>query len=226
MFALQDERQQLQRESRSGAAARRALEALCRELQAHCGALREEGLRRRQEDAAQRADVSGHFQSMLSDIQQQIEQHSTRNDRLCLENSSLTDKLEGLMAQCESREERELQQQLTEARLQQARALLSDAEDKHRREKEYLLREAIDKTKKCFAMKEQELTMKKKLLVQAAEWKLQTQSLRGQGSVMQEQLSLYAQKFDEFQGTLAKSNEIYVRFKKEMDNVGYEGLRV
>lgn len=34
------------------------------------------------------------------------------------------------------------------------------------------------------------------------------------------QLTLYGQKFDEFQATLAKSNEIYVRFKKEMDNVG------
>lgn len=34
------------------------------------------------------------------------------------------------------------------------------------------------------------------------------------------QLTLYAQKFDEFQGTLAKSNQIYARFKTEMDNVG------
>lgn len=34
------------------------------------------------------------------------------------------------------------------------------------------------------------------------------------------QLTLYAQKFDEFQGTLAKSNQIYTRFKTEMDNVG------
>lgn len=34
------------------------------------------------------------------------------------------------------------------------------------------------------------------------------------------QLTLYGQKFDEFQATLAKSNEIYTRFKKEMDNVG------
>ncbi|KAK5612344.1 hypothetical protein CRENBAI_013177 [Crenichthys baileyi] len=32
-------------------------------------------------------------------------------------------------------------------------------------------------------------------------------------------LTLYAQKFDEFQATLAKSNEIYVRFKNEMDNM-------
>ena len=34
------------------------------------------------------------------------------------------------------------------------------------------------------------------------------------------QLTLYGEKFDEFQATLAKSNEIYVRFKKEMDHVG------
>lgn len=33
------------------------------------------------------------------------------------------------------------------------------------------------------------------------------------------QLTLYAQKFDEFQATLAKSNEIYVRFKQEMEKV-------
>ncbi|KAK1888806.1 Beta-taxilin [Dissostichus eleginoides] len=89
---------------------------------------------------------------------------------------------------------RDLQHKLTEAKLQQANALLTEAEEKHRREKEYLLREAIDKTKKCYAMKEQELAMKKKL-------------------------TLYAQKFDEFQATLSKSNEIYVRFKNEMDNM-------
>ncbi|XP_034383097.1 beta-taxilin [Cyclopterus lumpus] len=202
MCVLQDERLQLQDERRSGVAARRELESLCRELQGHYGVLREETLQRCKEDEEKRTDITSHFQMMLTDIQAQIEQHSTRNDRLCHENSSLTDKLEGLMSQCETREEslekinkqRELQQQLTEARLLQARALLSDAEEKHKREKEYLL-------------------------VQAAEWKLQAQSLREQGTGMQEQLSLYAQKFDEFQATLAKSNEIYVRFKKEMDNM-------
>lgn len=106
------------------------------------------------------------------------------------------------MSQCELREEslekinkhRDLQQKLTEARLAQANALLVEAEEKHKREKEYLL-------------------------VQAAEWKLQTQTLREQGTVMQTQLALYAQKFDEFQGTLAKSNEIFHRFKKEMDTM-------
>uniref|UniRef100_A0A3P9I7F3 Taxilin beta a n=1 Tax=Oryzias latipes TaxID=8090 RepID=A0A3P9I7F3_ORYLA len=60
---------------------------------------------------------------------------------------------------------------------------------------------------------------REELLVQAAEWKLQAQTLREQGTVMQAQLKLYGEKFDEFQETLAKSNEIYVRFKKEMENM-------
>ncbi|KAM4712615.1 beta-taxilin isoform 1-T2 [Anableps anableps] len=189
-------------ERRCSIAARSQLEALCRDLQAHYSALREETLQRCREDEEKRNDITNHFQETLTEIQAQIEQHSGRNDKLRQENANLTDKLESLMNQYERREEslekinkhRDLQHKLTEAKLQQANALLAEAEEKHKREKEYLLREAIDKTKKCFAMKEQELAMKKKL-------------------------ALYAQKFDEFQATLAKSNEIYVRFKKEMDNM-------
>uniref|UniRef100_A0A3Q1HT08 Taxilin beta n=1 Tax=Acanthochromis polyacanthus TaxID=80966 RepID=A0A3Q1HT08_9TELE len=200
---LLEERKQLQAERRSGVAARSKLETLCRELQTHYNVMREETLQRCKEDEEKRKEITSHFQTMLTEIQTQIEQHSARNDKLCHENTHLTEKLESLMNQCERREEslekinkhRDLQHQLTEAKLQQANALLAEAEDKHKREKEYLL-------------------------VQAAEWKLQTQTLREQGTVMQAQLTLYAQKFDEFQATLAKSNEIYVRFKKEMDNVG------
>ncbi|KAM9339483.1 beta-taxilin-like isoform 2-T2 [Symphorus nematophorus] len=192
----------LQAESRSSAAARSKLENLCRELQGHYKLLREETFKRCKEDEEKRKEMTNHFQSMLTEIQVQIEQHSTRNDKLCHENTNLTDKLESLMNQCELREQslekinkrRDLQQKLTEAKLQQADALLAEAEEKHKREKEYLL-------------------------VQAAEWKLQAQTLKEQGTVMQAQLTLYAQKFDEFQVTLAKSNEIYARFKKEMDNM-------
>ncbi|KAI3363910.1 hypothetical protein L3Q82_001509 [Scortum barcoo] len=197
-----DERQHLQAESRCSIAARSKLESLCRELQGHYSKLREETLKRCREDEEKRNEMTNHFQMMLTEIQAQIEQHSNRNDKLCRENSNLTDKLESLMSQCEMREEslekinkrRDLQHKLTEAKLQQANAQLAEAEEKHKREKEYLL-------------------------VQAAEWKLQAQTLKEQATVMQAQLTLYAQKFDEFQETLAKSNEIYVRFKNEMENM-------
>ncbi|XP_072218983.1 beta-taxilin [Leuresthes tenuis] len=200
--AVQQKLSALQAERRSSAAARSKLETLCRELHAHYNTVREETLQRCREDEEKRKEITSQFQEMLTEIQAQIEQHSARNNKLRNENTNLTDKLESLMNQCERREEslekinrhHDLQLKLTEAKLQQANALLNDAEEKHKREKEYLLREAIDKTKKCFAMKEQELTMKKKL-------------------------ALYAEKFDEFQATLGKSNEIYVRFKKEMETM-------
>uniref|UniRef100_A0A8C6M5I9 Taxilin beta b n=1 Tax=Nothobranchius furzeri TaxID=105023 RepID=A0A8C6M5I9_NOTFU len=206
---LMEEHQQLQAEHRSSIAARSALEGLCRDLQAHYSAMREETLQRCREDEEKRKDITSHFQEMLTEIQAQIEQHSARNDNLCRENANLTEKLESLMTQYERREEslekinkhRDLQHKLTEAKLQQANALLAEAEDKHKREKEYLL-------------------------VQAAEWKLQARTLTEQATVMQAQLTLYGQKFDEFQETLAKSNEIYVRFKKEMDKVGEKMKKV
>ncbi|XP_035534280.1 beta-taxilin-like [Morone saxatilis] len=173
LSVLLDERQQLQADSRSSLTARSELETLCRELQGHYSVLREETLQRCKEDEEKRTEMTNHFQMMLTEIQAQIEQHSTRNDKLCHENTNLTDKLESLMNQCELREEsleninkrRDLQHKLTEAKLQQANVLLTEAEEKHQREKEYLLREAIDKTKKCFAMKEQELAMKKKVKI-------------------------------------------------------------
>ncbi|XP_068199387.1 alpha-taxilin isoform X1 [Antennarius striatus] len=202
LLLLQQQTSVLLEEVCGGGAARRHLEALCRELQGRYLTLREDTLRRHQEDEERRSQMSDHFQEKLAEIQSQIETHNARNDKLCGENSRLSAKLETLMQQCELREEslekmnrrRDLQQQLTDARLQQADALLADAQEKHKREKEYLLREAIDKTKKCFAMKEAELAMKKKL-------------------------TLYGQKFDEFQETLAKSNQIYAHFKKEMENM-------
>ncbi|XP_072296680.1 beta-taxilin isoform X2 [Eucyclogobius newberryi] len=199
---LLDERQQLQTEQRNNLTTRSKLEMLCRELQQEYTVLRDETIERCREEEKKRNEMTSQFQEMLTEIQNQIEQHNTRNDKLCTENNNLTEKLEGLMNQCELREEslekinkhRDLQLKLTEARLAQANVLFGEADEKHKREKEYLL-------------------------VQAAEWKLQTQTLREQGTVMQTQLALYAQKFDEFQATLSKSNEIFQRFKKEMDTM-------
>uniref|UniRef100_A0A3Q2VSL5 Uncharacterized protein n=1 Tax=Haplochromis burtoni TaxID=8153 RepID=A0A3Q2VSL5_HAPBU len=169
-----EERQQLQAEYRSSIAARSKLESLCREQQSFYNVLREETLQRCKEDEEKRTEITTHFQSMLGEIQSQIELHSARNEKLCGENVNLTDKLENLMTQCERREEslekinkhRDLQQKLIEAKLQQANALLTEAEEKHKREKEYLL-------------------------VQAAEWKLQAQTLREQGTVMQAQVNIH-----------------------------------
>ncbi|XP_077076270.1 beta-taxilin isoform X2 [Siphateles boraxobius] len=199
---LVKQRDQLQFEHSRAILARSRLEMLCRELQRHNRTLKEESLQRMREDEMKRKEISTHFQSTLVDIQSQIEQHSNRNNKLCQENSELASKLKTIIEQYERREEtlekifkhRDLQQKVSDAKLEEANILLRQAEEKHKREKEYLL-------------------------TQAAEWKLQTKELKEQHTIMQAQLVLYSQKFDEFQNTLAKSNEIYATFKQEMDKM-------
>merc|ERR1712002_799071 len=146
LSVLLEERQQLQAERRSGVVARSELETLCRELQEYYRTLREETIKSYRENEEKRNEITRHFQKTLSDIQAQIEQHTTRNNKLCLENTNLTEKLESLLNQCEMRDEslekinkhRDLQHKLTEAKLQQSNALLAEAEEKHAREKEYV----------------------------------------------------------------------------------------
>uniref|UniRef100_A0A8C3S5S3 Beta-taxilin n=1 Tax=Chelydra serpentina TaxID=8475 RepID=A0A8C3S5S3_CHESE len=57
------------------------------------------------------------------------------------------------------------------------------------------------------------------LLTQAAEWKLQAKMLKEQETVLQAQLTLYSERFEEFQKTLTKSNEVFASFKQEMEKM-------
>ncbi|XP_023488939.2 beta-taxilin isoform X2 [Equus caballus] len=160
----------------------------------------EETLQRAREEEEKRKEITNHFQSTLTDIQAQIEQQSERNMKLCQENTELAEKLKSIIDQYELREEhldkifkhRELQQKLVDAKLEQAQEMMQEAEERHKQEKEYLLN-------------------------QAAEWKLQAKVLKEQETVLQAQLTLYSGRFEEFQSTLTKSNEVFAAFKQEMD---------
>ncbi|XP_005361044.1 beta-taxilin [Microtus ochrogaster] len=197
---IQREKDQLQSEHNRAILARSKLESLCRELQRHNKTLKEETLQRAREEEEKRKEITSHFQTTLTDIQTQIEQQSERNMKLCQENTELAEKLKSIIDQYELREEhldkifkhRELQQKLVDAKLEQAQEMMQEAEERHRREKEYLLS-------------------------QAAEWKLQAKVLKEQETVLQAQLTLYSGRFEEFQSTLSKSNEVFATFKQEMD---------
>ncbi|VTJ88403.1 Hypothetical predicted protein, partial [Marmota monax] len=197
---IQKEKDQLQSEHSRAILARSKLESLCRELQRHNKTLKEETLQRAREEEEKRKEITSHFQTTLTDIQAQIEQQSERNMKLCQENTELAEKLKSIIDQYELREEhldkifkhRELQQKLVDAKLEQAQEMMKEAEEQHKREKEYLLN-------------------------QAAEWKLQAKVLKEQETVLQAQLTLYSGRFEEFQSTLTKSNEVFATFKQEMD---------
>ncbi|TRY83518.1 hypothetical protein DNTS_016239 [Danionella cerebrum] len=155
------EKDQLQGEHSRAVLARSKLESLCRELQRHNKTLKEETLQRCREDDLKRKEITAHFQSTLSDIQTQIEEHSSRNDKLCQENRDLAEKLKDLI------------------------------------------------TKVAYIA----------LLKQAAEAKIQVKLLKEQEADMKAQLSVYSEKFDELQGTVSKSNGVYVSFKQDMDKM-------
>uniref|UniRef100_A0A2K6AI68 Taxilin beta n=1 Tax=Mandrillus leucophaeus TaxID=9568 RepID=A0A2K6AI68_MANLE len=168
---IQKEKDQLQGEHSRAILARSKLESLCRELQRHNKTLKEEALQRAREEEEKRKEITSHFQSTLTDIQGQIEQQSERNMKLCQENTELAEKLKSIIDQYELREEhldkifkhRELQQKLVDAKLEQAQEMMKEAEERHKREKEYLLN-------------------------QAAEWKLQAKVLKEQETVLQAQV--------------------------------------
>ncbi|GAA6223250.1 beta-taxilin-like [Lates japonicus] len=202
LLQVMKEKDQLQSEHSRAVLARSKLEGLCRELQRHNKTLKEETLQRCREDDLKRKEITTHFQGTLSEIQAQIEEHSSRNTKLCQENSALAEKLKGLISQYDQREanlekvfkHRDLKEKLLETKLTQANMILKEAEEKHKLEKEHLLK-------------------------QAAEYKLQVKVMKEQEIDMKTQLDMYSKKFDEFQGTVSKSNSVYSGFKQDMDKM-------
>ncbi|XP_064183129.1 gamma-taxilin isoform X1 [Anguilla rostrata] len=192
----------LQGEHSKAILARSKLESLCRELQRHNKTLKEENTQKSREYEERRKEATLHFQMTLNEIEVQMEQHNVHNSKLRQENAELAEKLKKLIEQYELREEhidkvfkhKELQQQLVDAKLLRTTELMREVEEKHQRERDFLLKEATESRHKCEVMKAQE-------------------------SQLKQQLSLYMDKFEEFQTTLAKSNEVFTTFRQEMEKM-------
>ncbi|KAJ3593394.1 hypothetical protein NHX12_005729 [Muraenolepis orangiensis] len=201
-FQTNKEKLHLQGEHSKAILARSKLESLCRELQRHNKTLKEENAQRSREYDDQRKSAMQRFQVSLNDIETQLEQHSSHNGMLRQENMELADKLKRLIEQYELIEEhmdkvfkhKEQQQKLMDAKLQKITDLTREVEEKHQRERDFLLKDATESRHKCELMKEQDLQLK-------------------------QQLSLYMDKFEEFQCTLAKSNEVFTTFRLEMEKM-------
>ncbi|XP_045646639.1 gamma-taxilin-like isoform X3 [Ursus americanus] len=165
------EKVHLQSEHSKAVLARSKLESLCRELQRHNKALKEENTQQAQEEEEHRKEATARFQFTLNEIQAQLEQHDIHNAKLRQENTELGEKLKKLVEQYALREEhidkvfkhKELQQQLVDARLQQTTQLIEEADEKHQREREFLLKEAAESRHKCEEMKQQEVQLKQQM---------------------------------------------------------------
>lgn len=196
------EKDQLQSEHSKAILAKSKLESLCRELQRHNKLVKEESLARAKEEDEKRKEVTARFQTTINEIQQQMNDHYTKNTKLREENLELANKLKNLIEQYELREQhiekmfkhKDLEQQLMDAKLAQAVMQVSEEKKRSLAEKEFLMMEAAEGQKRI-------------LLLEAQEKQLRAQ------------VSLYTEKYEEFQSTLTKSNDVFQSFKTEMDKM-------
>lgn len=85
-----------------------------------------------------------------------------------------------------------------------------------------LLKEAVESQRMCELMKQQEIHLKQQVsqhfYTRSESFVLCGRQVHS-AFVLWFQLSLYTEKFEEFQTTLSKSNEVFTTFKQEMEKV-------
>lgn len=202
LSVLAREKDQLQNDHSKAVLAKSKLEGLCRELQRHNRLVKDESAARAKEDDEKRKEVASKFQTTINDIQQQMNEHYQKNTTLREENMELTTKLKGLIEQYELREQhiekvmqhKDLESQLLEAKLSQATLQLAEEKERNVQEKQQLVQDALESQKKVMLLAENENQLKA-------------------------QVAMYQEKYDEFQQTLTKSNDVFQNFKNEMDKM-------
>ncbi|XP_047508145.1 gamma-taxilin [Pieris napi] len=196
------EKDQLQHEYNKTILVKSKLENLCRELQKHNKAIKEESLLKIREEEERRKETQAKFQNTLSEITALLQQNYEKNAKLRDDNISMTEKFKSVVEQYQLREQQidkmakqmALVSQLSDAKLQKS-AL------EHQAEKERLLAEA-EHTK-----------------VTLAQYRAKIMELQEAETALKGQLAVYTDKYDEFQNALVKSNQVFGGFKEQMEKM-------
>jgi hypothetical protein len=196
------QRDQIQTEHGKTLLVKNKLESLCRELQRQNKLVKEESIQRIEEEEKKRKEISNKFQGAIDEINQSVASNSEKNNTLIQENVQLTTKLKNLIDQYEVREQhiekvlkhKDLEVQLANAKLQQSELKIVELTERSKKEKTIYDSHILELTKKCEFHQESE-------------------------SQLKSQVTLYTQKYEEFQATLSKSNEVFESFRSEMDKL-------
>lgn len=199
---LNKEKEQLQSENNRLILAKSRLESLCRELQKHNKAIKEESLLRVKEDEDKHRTMAAKFQATLSEIMILVQESHQRNNTLREENMQYEKKLRIYLEHYDKWEKeiekilasKDLEIQLTKTKLAEANLTSDHEREKFIEEKQQILNMVSDLHKK------------------------HSESVTNENH-LKAQLSLYISKYDEFQAILAKSNEMFNGFKKDMEKM-------
>lgn len=192
------QRDQLQNDCSKAILAKNKLEDLCRELQKHNKAIREENLSRIKDEEEKRREIATKFQAAIDEMNQQLNSNTERNASVLHENEQLAVKFKTLSEQFELREQhyekimkhKDLENQLMNAKFQQSELRVAEIGEKVKKYEEYI----ANLNKKC------EYHMSSEAQLKA-------------------QLAVYTEKYEEFQTTLNKSNDVFNSFKTEIDKM-------
>ena len=167
------------------------LETLCRELQRQNKQVFEDSKRVAAEEQQKRQDLSKKFHTTIKEITTKMEEQGEERMNQLKENETLREKLKNLAEQYQIRE--------------QHYATQMKAKDLERQLLEAKLKQQAD------------IALQEALKAQA--YKEQIASLAKTEGELRNQLSLYAEKFEQFQDTLTKSNDVFATFKQEMERM-------
>lgn len=170
---------------------REKLESLCRELQRQNKQLTDECKRIASEEQQKRLDLSTRFHDAIKDVTIKLEEQGDERLRQIKENEMLQEKLRHFTQQYEFQEQQYTQQLRTKSLEQQ------------------LLEVKLKQQEELFKQGEAKIHLYTEQIAQLLKTE---QDLRGR-------LALYGDKFEQFQDTLTKSNEVFASFKIEMEKM-------
>ncbi|XP_050532365.1 alpha-taxilin-like isoform X2 [Daktulosphaira vitifoliae] len=194
------ERDNVKGEMNKAIMTRSRLESLCRELQKQNKAIREESLKRVKEAEDKRIEMTNKFQNTLGEIATVMQQNSEKSNKLRDDNIDMSSRLKNVCEQYELREQQvvklakqiELETQLCDAKLAKANMEISV-------ERETLLNE------------------KTHLLKEIRQYQTRIEEMQATEIDLRNQISLYNEKYEEFQNALARSNKVFAGFKGDME---------
>ncbi|XP_015121245.1 gamma-taxilin [Diachasma alloeum] len=206
---MQQENEQCQQQRSKAVLARSRLENLCRELQKLNKAQKEEiDLKLRLEEE-KRKEISATFQSAFAEMSTLTNQNTEKNTKMREENLEMREKIKFVRERIElSEQQLEKVRQQAQLELQLAEAKMAKVKMEMTAEKETLLKE------------------KQQLLLKLTEYQVRIQELQATEVGLRSQISMYTEKYDDFQNALTKSNEVFSGFNEEMEKMSKKILKL
>uniref|UniRef100_T1PIR6 Myosin-like coiled-coil protein n=1 Tax=Musca domestica TaxID=7370 RepID=T1PIR6_MUSDO len=196
------EKENLQREYNKNVLMRDKLEEVCREQQKLIKSVKNESMQKIREEEERRKESQSKFQSSLNEINLSLNKNNEENNKLRDHNIEMTKKLKFLAEQYQAREQQlEKLNEQVQIEGQLHRAKLNKVQVESAMEKEILI-------------KEKQIVLEKLLSTQQM-----LKEISDREKDLKEQLNLYTAKYDDFQSSLQKSNDIFVTYKTEMEKM-------